>query len=430
MIPKLTAAGKNLLLRALTGETINFTKIQIGNGPAQEAAGATALVNPLLTIDFTKIELGEEYVTLTSTFTNGTVTSGFHITEAGFFATDPDNESKEILYAIGNENESTADYVPDNQNRILEMQFDALIFIGDAENVTAAINNSLVYATADEFNAHTSDTNNPHGVTKEQIGLGNVPNVSTNNQAPTYLTPTTLATLTSGERLGTAFGKIRLAITTLIDHLSNKDNPHEVTAEQVNAAAKSHTHSTTDINSGTLSVLRGGTGLSSPKSGGLLMGRGSLSCSALVGVGALYAAASGVPTFGTLPVFAGGTGCSNLSDLAEALTANGVPKIVTGKYTGTGNYGSSNKNKLTFSSAPKLLIVMPASNTNTANYGGFIAITGMTACRAGGITDDVSNASSQLYFEWGSDYVSWYNSGGSAYYQQNAAMSYAYLAIL
>lgn len=49
MTPNLTDAGKNLLLRALTGETITFTKIQLGNGPAQDARTATGLVNPLLT---------------------------------------------------------------------------------------------------------------------------------------------------------------------------------------------------------------------------------------------------------------------------------------------------------------------------------------------------------------------------------------------
>ena len=30
MTPQLTGAGKNILMRALAGETINFTKIQLG----------------------------------------------------------------------------------------------------------------------------------------------------------------------------------------------------------------------------------------------------------------------------------------------------------------------------------------------------------------------------------------------------------------
>lgn len=261
MTPNLTDAGKNLLLRALTGETITFTKIQLGNGPAQDARTATGLVNPLLTVELSKIEIGEEYVTLTAAFTNGTVTSGFHITEVGFFATDPDNSTKEILYAFGNENKSTADYVPDNNNRILEMQFDALIFIGDAENVSAAISSSLVYASKDEFDTHTANKANPHSVTKAQVGLGNVPNLAPSDQVPTFTQATNLANIVSGEKNSTLFGKIKLAISKLIDHINNRSNPHNTTASQVGAAAEIHKHSAQDINGGVLSPIYGGTGV-------------------------------------------------------------------------------------------------------------------------------------------------------------------------
>lgn len=43
-------------------------------------------------------------------------------------------------------------------------------------------------------------------------------------------------------------------------HLSDKFNPHGVTAAQVGAAASNHTHGTADIMSGILSEARGGTG--------------------------------------------------------------------------------------------------------------------------------------------------------------------------
>lgn len=336
MTPNLTDAGKNLLLRALTGETITFTKIQLGNGPAQDARTATGLVNPLLTVELSKIEVGEEYVTLTAAFTNGTVVSGFHITEAGFYAKDPDDETKELLYALGNEDESTADYVPNNANRILEMEFNALLFIGDAENVAAAINSSLVYASAADLEAHTGNVENPHNVTKEQVGLGNVPNKSTNDQTPTYETATAFATLTSGEKLGTAFGKIKLAITNLINHIANKSNPHGVTAAQVNAAAKAHTHNASDINAGTVPVARGGTGATSFPSGALVRGTGGTSLNYLQGAGALYSPSTGNPRFGTLPISMGGTGVTTLNALLELVAQN---LFVTGMYDGNGSAG-------------------------------------------------------------------------------------------
>lgn len=86
---------------------------------------------------------------------------------------------------------------------------------------------------------HISNQSNPHGVTKTQVGLANVPNVTTNNQTPTYTEASTLATLTSGEKLSVAFGKIKKAITDLISHLSNQSNPHSVTASQAGAIATS-----------------------------------------------------------------------------------------------------------------------------------------------------------------------------------------------
>lgn len=331
MIPKLTASGKNLLLRALAGETITFTKIQLGNGPEQDPIEASALVNPILTVELSKITVGQEYVTLTAQFTNGSVTSGFHITEAGFYAEDPDDNSKEILYALGNEDESTADYVPDNGNRILEMQFDALIFIGDAENVSAAISSTLVYASKEDFDEHTADQTNPHAVTKAQVGLGNVPNVSTNDQTPTFSEATTLATINSGEKASTIFGKIKLAITSLINHINNKSNPHNCTASQVGAAAKSHTHNAQDINAGTLPVNRGGTGVAGVVSGGILKGNGSRNFTAITGLGALYSPTPGSPTFGTLPIAYGGTGVSSINDLLSLVASN---LFVTGMYDG------------------------------------------------------------------------------------------------
>lgn len=429
MTPQLTGAGKNILMRALAGETINFTKIQLGNGPAQTPATAAALENPLLTVQISDINIGDEYVTLVALFSNSSITNGFHITEAGFFVEDPDDSSNELLYAIGSEDESSADFVPSNANRILEMRYDALIFIGDAENVTAAISGSLVYATKEAFDAHTADTANPHEVTKAQVGLGNVPNVATNDQTPTYTDTTALATLTSGEKISVAFAKIKLAITRLISHLSATNNPHNVTPGQIGAAPRYHTHDASYINSGVIPPARGGTGLSAPATGGLLKGNGSGEMGVVRGEGALYSPSYGSPTFGTLPISMGGTGQTTLAGLTSALAAGGLAKIVTGSYTGTGAYGSNAQNSLTFAIAPKLLVVMPESNTSGGTYGGFIAINGVTALRAGGLEDDVTNLQSQLYLTWGPTSVSWY--GTAAIYQQNMdGATYRYIAIL
>lgn len=112
-----------------------------------------------------------------------------------------------------------------NVVQMLEHLEDSIIILVAGHN--AAINKSS------DFTEHISDTSNPHSVTKSQVGLGNVPNVSTNNQTPTYTQASTLANLTSGEKLSVSMGKIMKAIADLISHIGNTDNPHGVTKAQV-----------------------------------------------------------------------------------------------------------------------------------------------------------------------------------------------------
>ena len=120
MTPSLTSEGHVLLLRALDGEALKFTRIQLGNGVAQNAKNATSLSNPLISMLLTKMTTGSQYITLTSSFSNSKITAGFRITEVGIWAEDPDDEGSEILYALGNEPEGTADYIPSKDSRILE----------------------------------------------------------------------------------------------------------------------------------------------------------------------------------------------------------------------------------------------------------------------------------------------------------------------
>lgn len=99
--------------------------------------------------------------------------------------------------------------------------------------------------TTDKVNAHIINTTNPHNVTKAQVGLGNVDNVNTNNQTPTYTLASTNTTLTSGEILTTAFGKIAKAISSLISHLADTVS-HITSTERTNwnsASNNNHVHS-------------------------------------------------------------------------------------------------------------------------------------------------------------------------------------------
>ncbi len=370
MKPTLTEEGKNLLLRSLTGETITFTKIVLGNGAAQDAATATGMISPLLETEITNITVGDDYVTLTALLSNGDVENAFHATEVGFFAANPDDPDKHILYALWNESESTSDYIPDRASRIYEMEISALVFVGEAENVAAAINSSLVYVSSAEFEAHRSDKNNPHGVTKAQVGLWNVPNVSTNDQTPTYSPSYALAQLTSGEKLYIAFAKLKTAVATLINHVANNKNPHGVTAAQTGAAHKKHTHAASDIADGVLSVARGGTGVRS------------------------------------------------LTALAQAM---GVCKIIVGQYKGSGDINSGRG--LSFDVPPKMVMIMPAEYISELP-------THLLLIRGVDTTTAVNGQGSTIQIDWSETTVVW-QSNASIYDQMDiGGRTYVYIAVI
>ena len=261
MALKLTPSGTDLLLRAIAGEVnIKFTAIQLGNG-ADAGKSAAALSNPLLTAEISSYEVGDVFVTLRTTFSNSQVSASFRATEVGVLAHDPDTADGTLLYAYQYTPEGESDYIPASADKVLETQMDVLVYIGDAENVTASISQSLVYASRADLEAHVKNMDNPHKVTKEQVGLGNVPNAATNDLTPTYAEARALVGMKSGEKLSIAFGKIAKSVSSLIDHMKNGENPHKVTADQVGAAKESHKHSTNDLTDGVLGVARGGTGV-------------------------------------------------------------------------------------------------------------------------------------------------------------------------
>lgn len=130
---------------------------------------------------------------------------------------------------------------PETANTLKELSE----LIEEHQDVTDALNAAIgTKANQTDFSSHIDNKSNPHGVTKVQVGLGNVPNVATNNQTPSYTEATTLSKLSSGEKLSVAFGKISKAVTDLISHVADSVK-HITSTERTNwndANSKKHTH--------------------------------------------------------------------------------------------------------------------------------------------------------------------------------------------
>lgn len=110
-----------------------------------------------------------------------------------------------------------------------------------------------------------------------------------------------------------------------------------------------------------------------------------------------------------------------------ALIASGRAQIEVGTYTGTGTYGSSDKNSITFSFTPKMVLIRDQAATNLSYmqmaapyiFGNqtFFTSTDMSTFRKQVV--DISGAT-----------MNWYSDGGNAQYQMNASgKTYEWIAI-
>jgi hypothetical protein len=319
--PKLTTAGTSLLIRALAGEAITFTTFKIGNGNAPANPEAlTNLVNPLLSFGVSGIDRSQPgQVILRGTYDNSSVTSDFRVKEFGIFAqgetvteftstggetftlstkpiainsvtvdgtpatvssyvqstgvvtleTAPESGSiikvrypdgTDLLYAYTNDGDKAGMIRAYASDVVSEETVIVYLEIASTANVTAYLTPDAAYVLQSDFEAHVN-TRNPHRMTKADIGLDKVDNVSLSDYAPAFTQATTLSELSSGDKIPTLFDKIAKAVKDLINHIGNRNNPHRVTYTQAGAAPAEHNHSAADINSGILTVERGGTGV-------------------------------------------------------------------------------------------------------------------------------------------------------------------------
>lgn len=265
--PSLTDRGKSLLMRAIGGEQITFTRFKVGSGtlPSGETGdGLNDLITPVLAFAITDMDDTQEgLIALTGEFDNENVTQDFAWREMGIFAHGEDNE--EILYAYANDGADASIVRQLNTDVITIQTVTMIIAVGEAENVTAVYSPHQQYALAADLDEHLENRNNPHHVTKAQVGLGNVPNLAPNNMTVTFEEAVNRDNIATGEKLSTLFGKIRKVFTDTIAHITSRNNPHEVTLAQVGGAPASHTHSALDILTGednpALPVTAGGTGV-------------------------------------------------------------------------------------------------------------------------------------------------------------------------
>ncbi len=225
---KFTNAGKELQLKAVAGEPLIFTSVRLGDGNMTGTiSGKTELVNERVSVPVNSVSANADYATIDAIFKNNDLSEGFYWRELGVYAADPDdseNRKSDILYCYQNVGD-LAEYIPAPASSLIEKIIHIPIFVGEADNISVSVNGIVQQeATVTQTDAETIDENDYFSF---------------------YDTSET-------KNKKILFSKLKDLVVSslknlLNNHTSNKNNPHNVTAGQIDAANKTHTHTKDDI---------------------------------------------------------------------------------------------------------------------------------------------------------------------------------------
>lgn len=151
---KMTAAGRELQAKAQTGQPLKFTRVALGDGlPPADPDALVALVNECQTLSIQRQEVpGDGTAVLRVIMTNQGVATGFYMRELATFAEDPDTGA-EVLYSYSNAGDE-CDFLPAEGAAVVwEGIFDLVTVVGNAENVTAVIDDYITIALKSEVDA-------------------------------------------------------------------------------------------------------------------------------------------------------------------------------------------------------------------------------------------------------------------------------------
>ncbi|MGN1013847.1 MAG: hypothetical protein ACI4PM_00660 [Butyricicoccus sp.] len=181
----ITDAGRSLLAKLATGGTMQITAAKSGAGTVTPGllTRQTAVTDPKQELTLRPISRPESgKISISCKLTNEDLSTGYTAMQIGVYAQDPDDG--EILLYIAQAASGTGVTVPSamempgySADWTFYLQFE------NADNVTIVVNSSgavdqaymEAYVSAelkklsDQLNEHTSDKNNPHDVTSEQV---------------------------------------------------------------------------------------------------------------------------------------------------------------------------------------------------------------------------------------------------------------------
>lgn len=162
---QLTKNGSDILAKCLLGKELKFSRCALGSGDfdysTEKVFDLTEIRNFEMTLPIESIEkVGDGTVRIIGHATNKEIYTGFAAREYAVFALDPDS-NEELLYSYCNVGDEYS-FIPNNKSPIVkDIKISFVTIIRDAENVTANLDLSFAYTSADDFESHVN-SENPH----------------------------------------------------------------------------------------------------------------------------------------------------------------------------------------------------------------------------------------------------------------------------
>jgi len=259
----LTNQGIELLADLMNGNgELEFRSLAVGSGVYAEnnikkIRAMETLKEERQRIEFSSIGKSEDgFVNLKANLTNENLEKGYSMTEAGIYA-GKKGEQEEILYCV-----STADnpdYMPDFSSRqIYNVIFRMLISIGDVSNATISYKTDI-YALAEDLQIEKNRSETAESQLREDINTevnratdaedelqrikldkdGDASDVVVKFREAEQLNP-----MSSSDKLSELLGISAKAVSSLIAHLADFNNPHKVSRKQLNV---DNTDNTSDM---------------------------------------------------------------------------------------------------------------------------------------------------------------------------------------
>ena len=165
-----TIKGEALAAKALGGQSMEFTRIGMGDGQlsGQSPAELEGLIGEKVSLPVAESYREDNSTwTVGAPFDNKDLSIGFYWREVGVYALDPDEG--EILFSYASAQDAP-DYIPPLTGGRWEKRIYVSEKVSSSANVTVDASKSVLYAPKEDLEKHVSDRTNPHKVTADQAG--------------------------------------------------------------------------------------------------------------------------------------------------------------------------------------------------------------------------------------------------------------------